>query len=270
MVDLNTNRIIDMIETRDYEPVCEWLKSYPNLEVVSRDGSITYKNAIETANPKATQISDRFHLLKNLTKYAMEYLKKKLKVQVAISTGEKTVSFEDDTVILSKANANRKLTAAEKYDKIAKLKQLGYTKTQICKELNMDIRFYEKLIAMTLSEREKLFKTNFDIARNEKIELKMQRVNEVRDLKSAGFSIRAIARRTKLDHRTVAKYIKADFTPVHAAYGQKKGSILTPYMQEIDSMLETGIMGVDITNTSLQVLRKKLAKKKNKQRPKLI
>jgi len=30
LVDLKTNRIIDMIETRDYEPVCEWLKSYPN------------------------------------------------------------------------------------------------------------------------------------------------------------------------------------------------------------------------------------------------
>lgn len=246
MVDLNTNRIVDMIETRDYEPVCEWLKSYPHLEVVSRDGSITYKNAIETAHPKATQISDRFHLLKNLTKYATEYLKKKLKAQVAFPSGEKASSSENGVMILSKSNENRKLTAAEKYDKIAKLKQLGYTKTQICKELNMDLRFYEKLIAMTPSERENLFKTNIDIARDEKMDVKMQRVNEVRALKAAGFSIRAIARRTKLDHRTVAKYIKADFNPVHAAYGQKKAGKLTPYMKEIDSMLEAGMMGSNI------------------------
>jgi len=39
MVDMNTNRIIDMIETRESEPVTEWLRSYPNLRVVSRDGS---------------------------------------------------------------------------------------------------------------------------------------------------------------------------------------------------------------------------------------
>lgn len=135
MVDMNTNRVIDMIETRDYESVCEWLKNYPNLEVVSRDGSITYKNAIDAVHPKAVQISDRFHLLKNLTKYAMEYLKKKLNVQIAIPSGENAVLCEDKSIILSKANENRKLTAAEKYDKITKLRQLGYTKTQMCGKL---------------------------------------------------------------------------------------------------------------------------------------
>ena len=246
MVDLKTNRIIDMIETRDYEPVCEWLKSYPNLEIVSRDGSITYKNAIEAAHPKATQISDRFHLLKNLTKYAMEYLRKKLNVQITLPSGEKTSSNDSVSIILSKSDENRKLTAAEKYDKIERLTQLGYTKTQICKETNMDLRFYEKLISMTPSDREKLFSTNLSIAHEEKIEQKMKRVNEIREIKASGFSNRAIARRTGLDFRTVAKYIRADFNPVHASYGRKKAGKLTPYMREIDSMLEAGIMGTNI------------------------
>lgn len=67
MIDINTHRIVDMIESREYEVVSEWLKSYPSLEVVSRDGSITYKNAIKSAHPKSKQVSDRFHLLKNLT-----------------------------------------------------------------------------------------------------------------------------------------------------------------------------------------------------------
>ena len=246
MVDLNTNRIIDMIETREYEPVCEWLKSYPNLQMVSRDGSITYKNAIEVAHPAAIQVSDRFHLLKNLTEYATDYLRKKLKAQVTLPLGETKVSCENSTA-LPRASENRKLTAAEKYAKIEGLCVLGYTKTHICKELNMDLRSYEKLIAMTPLERERLFKTNLDMSHEEKIKLKMQRVNEVRELKSAGFSNRAIAKRTKLDHRTVAKYIRADYNPVHASYGQKKPGLLIPYMQEIDSMLEAGMRGVDIT-----------------------
>jgi len=246
MVDLNTNRIIDMIETREYEPVCEWLKSYPNLQMVSRDGSITYKNAIEVAHPAAIQVSDRFHLLKNLTEYATDYLRKKLKAQVTLPLGETKVSCENSTA-LPRASENRKLTAAEKYAKIEGLCVLGYTKTHICKELNMDLRSYEKLIAMTPLERERLFKTNLDMSHEEKIKLKMQRVNEVRELKSAGFSNRAIAKRTKLDHRTVAKYIRADYNPVHASYGQKKPGLLTPYMQEINSMLEAGMRGVDIT-----------------------
>ena len=176
-----------MIETRDYEPVCEWLKSYPNLEVVSRDGSITFKNAIKAAHPAATQVSDRFHLLKNLTEYATDYLRKHMKAQLAVPSGENSTSCKDASAVMSKANENRKLTAAEK---IEELSHLGYPKTKICKELNMNLRFYEKLIVMTPLEREAIFTTKQNIIREEKIELKMKRVNEVRALKAAGFSNR--------------------------------------------------------------------------------
>ena len=110
----------------------------------------------------------------------------------------------------------------------------------------MDLRFYEKLVALTPLEREALFSTNMSITREEKIEQKMKRVNEIREMKASGFSNRAIARRTGLDFRTVAKYIREDFTPVHAMYGVKKAGILTPYIEEIDSMLGAGERGTDI------------------------
>ncbi|WP_420042285.1 transposase [Bacillus thuringiensis] len=45
------------------------------LEIVARDGSITYHNAITEAYPEAVQVSDRFHILKNLTDYASDVLK---------------------------------------------------------------------------------------------------------------------------------------------------------------------------------------------------
>jgi len=47
MIDIKTHRIIDLIPSRDCVDVVNWLKSYPNLKVVSRDGSITYKKAID-------------------------------------------------------------------------------------------------------------------------------------------------------------------------------------------------------------------------------
>ena len=53
MIDIETQRVIDLIPSRDCEEVVKWLKSYPNLHVVSRDGSITYKKAITLAHPKA-------------------------------------------------------------------------------------------------------------------------------------------------------------------------------------------------------------------------
>ena len=42
MIDIESHRIIDMIESRDLEDVVTWLQSFPNLQVFSRDGSIIY------------------------------------------------------------------------------------------------------------------------------------------------------------------------------------------------------------------------------------
>ena len=39
MVDAETGRIVDMLESRESTEVSEWLATYPNLKVVSRDGS---------------------------------------------------------------------------------------------------------------------------------------------------------------------------------------------------------------------------------------
>lgn len=49
-----------MIESREYEEVKQWLETFQNLKIVSRDGSITYHNAISDAHPRAVQITDRF------------------------------------------------------------------------------------------------------------------------------------------------------------------------------------------------------------------
>lgn len=34
--------MVDVLESKDYEEVKEWLKTFPNIEIVSRGGSITY------------------------------------------------------------------------------------------------------------------------------------------------------------------------------------------------------------------------------------
>lgn len=113
MVDIETHRVIDMIESRDCEDVIEWLKTYPNLQIVSRGGSITYKNAIDIAHPTVIQVSDRFHLLKNLTSYCKDYLMKMLSAKVIIDIDPhkepNAIGLTYDTNI-----SNKKLTLEEK------------------------------------------------------------------------------------------------------------------------------------------------------------
>lgn len=84
MVDIDTHRIVDMINSCECDDVVNWLKEYLNLQVVSREGSITYKKAISEAHSNAIQVTDRFHLLKNLTMYSQNYLRKYLKPRIPI------------------------------------------------------------------------------------------------------------------------------------------------------------------------------------------
>lgn len=69
LIDMKTRKIIDLIESRELKDVAAWLKKFKNLKFVNRDGSETYAKAIFQTHPKAIQIIDYFHLLKNLCDY---------------------------------------------------------------------------------------------------------------------------------------------------------------------------------------------------------
>lgn len=73
------------------------MKKFPNLEKVTRDGSIIYKNAIEQANPNIIQISDKFHLIKNL----IDAIKSDLKIHM-----KKNVIYKEDIYNISNYQFN--------------------------------------------------------------------------------------------------------------------------------------------------------------------
>ena len=64
MVDLDRRKTIDMIDSREISDVTTWLNTFPALKIISRDGSLIYKKAIESTTANPIQISDRFHLIK--------------------------------------------------------------------------------------------------------------------------------------------------------------------------------------------------------------
>ena len=67
LVDLEKHRVVDLLPDRTTQTLQEWLKAHPGIEVVSRDRYQPYIDAISTGAPKALQVADRWHLMKNLT-----------------------------------------------------------------------------------------------------------------------------------------------------------------------------------------------------------
>src|SRR5713101_1939210 len=64
--DLELGLPIDLLADRSVETVSAWLKKYPSIDTISRDGSSEYASAIKKGAPQAREVSDRWHLVKNL------------------------------------------------------------------------------------------------------------------------------------------------------------------------------------------------------------
>lgn len=50
MIDIETRKIVDVLNLRDLDDVKLWLSQYPNIELVCRHGSITYNKAIKDSH----------------------------------------------------------------------------------------------------------------------------------------------------------------------------------------------------------------------------
>ena len=207
MVDIENHRVIDMLPSREACDVTEWLKTYPNLQIVSRDGSQVYRKAITDAHPSAIQISDRFHILKNLTSYCCDYIRRRMKQKVPISIPDSQFADSKDSIELTQEQENRQLTLQEKYEQIQPLLDSGYSKTQVCKKLNMDLRAFEKLMSASPEELHKRFQPKSVASQEEKVSRKRELAEQIRQMSTAGWNKSEISHKTGLDSKTVRKYL---------------------------------------------------------------
>jgi transposase len=241
MIDIETHSVVDMIESRKTGVVTKWLKSYPNLQLVSRDGSIAYAKAISDANEQIIQVSDRFHLIKNLTNYGTDYLKKRLKEKIKIDKNE-IISTGND----KRDKAKGWLNFAEKIEKAVELKEKGFLRSHICKELGMDIRTLDKFLGMSKVEQDSSLKNPAQKKHEERVKQKKEVVHRVRELFETGFSQRKIATLLGIERKTIKKYLNPEFSAVHAMYGKQKKSILDDYHGMIATLLLEGKKSVEI------------------------
>lgn len=75
VIDAETHERIDVLPDRTADTLEAWLREHSGVEVVCRDGSATYAEAIRRALPDAVQVADRWHLWHNLCEAALSEVK---------------------------------------------------------------------------------------------------------------------------------------------------------------------------------------------------
>lgn len=66
LFDLERRWVVDLLADRKPETLAAWLKAHPGVEIVSRDRAEAYASGIRQGAPNAQQVTDRWHLVKNL------------------------------------------------------------------------------------------------------------------------------------------------------------------------------------------------------------
>lgn len=227
MIDIDTNKIIDLLDSREIDAVTNWLKTYPNIKIVSRDGSIIYATAIRKAHPNAIQISDRFHLLKNLTEYCKSYITKNMSFKIKIPH-----LLCNPTGIITRKS--------QRIKQAQHLYSIGMTQSEISIELKMDIRTVKKYISLKADDLD--FKDNDSqkIKHEENVSKKEKNIELVRKLHKEGYRIKEISIETGISRQAIRRYLKPDASPVHGTYGSSKKSLLTPFHTIIDELVTKG------------------------------
>lgn len=238
MVCLDTHRIIDILDSRETKQVEGWLKSYPFLEVISRDGAQTYASAAKNAHPQAVQVNDRFHLLKNLSDAVQRYMCRLFPSRLVIPA---TVTANPEMQALYDTR-NR----AERIRFARRKRAEGYTVNDIALLLHSAVTTVQRYLSIPEDEIPELKENARERQHIQQMKNKKSSIDEVRNLYSKGHSIDEISRLTGHTTKTVKNYLKEDCPLSSGHYDRRRPGKLAPYEQDVIQMRAKGITYVKI------------------------
>ena len=144
LVDLEKRRIVQLLAERSVQTSKAWLRTHPEIDLVSRDRGKIFREAATLGAPQAKQVVDRFHLQKNFAEALEKFFRQQeraLKKAMQRSTG--TTRSAERTAVPEKGAQERRARHRQRvsiHKRIWKLYRQGYHKEQIAQLVGVSSR----------------------------------------------------------------------------------------------------------------------------------
>lgn len=155
IVDHYTGDVLAVFDSRYGHEIVEWLVAHPDIKLVTRDGSSVYASLIAEASPEIIQVSDRFHLVKNLKEMAVDMIKKMLgsrEKPLPYPYPSESEAIELITSDMCSMGDERHRTKVQRYYRIRALMDEGRSVSEIARELCLKSQVVYKLQNTNISK----------------------------------------------------------------------------------------------------------------------
>ena len=138
LIDAGTGRRVNVVPGRTAAVAEKWLRDHPGVEVVCRDGSGAYGEAVRQALPGAVQVSDRWHLWHGLG----EAVRKEVAAHSACWAGGMPLQ-----------EGKRAATTAERWQQVRELRARNVGLLDCARRLNLSLNTVKRYDRASEPER---------------------------------------------------------------------------------------------------------------------
>jgi transposase len=134
LMDLEQRRVIDLLPIRSAGSFADWLRQHRGVEIIARDRCGLYAEGGRKGAPTAAQVTDRYHLMSNLSE-AVEQTLQQLQIEARASWAQPASPQPFKRLTLVEARYQRCRQARyERYRAVMELSRQGWYPTPDCRE----------------------------------------------------------------------------------------------------------------------------------------
>jgi transposase len=137
LMDLEQRQVIDLLPVRSAESFRDWLGKHPEIELISRDRSGLYADGGRQGAPSAAQITDRYHLMANLSEALERDIQQLQDKARAALAGQANLGKRKKQTWIEARRERCRQARYERYVSVVELGRQGYTQLAIADRMGL-------------------------------------------------------------------------------------------------------------------------------------